>query len=98
MSKLCMWCGTDFEPRSNGGSAQRFCSKNCRQDFNTACRIWAAQEYEVERVSIFQLRTCLGQRACCVQRNPAPEGLRAAPEAAKDSGGPLRGAASMVEA
>ena len=24
MTSLCMWCGTEFEPRSNGGSAQRF--------------------------------------------------------------------------
>ncbi len=63
MNSLCIWCGTAFEPRSNGGSAQRFCSKDCRQDFNTACRIWAAAECEAERVSIFELRTCLEQRA-----------------------------------
>ena len=67
----CIWCGTEFEPRSNGGSAQRFCSKDCRQDFNTACRIWGAQEYEAERVSIFELRAALGQRACCAQRDLA---------------------------
>ncbi len=61
MSQLCTWCGTAFDPRSNGGSAQRFCSKDCRQDFNTACRIWAAAEYEAERLSIFTLRSCLEQ-------------------------------------
>ena len=59
MTSLCTWCGTEFEPRNNGGSVQKFCSKDCRQDFNAACRIWAAREYEAERVSIFDLRACL---------------------------------------
>ncbi len=72
MSILCTWCGTDFERRNNGGSAQRFCSKDCRQDFNTACRIWASQEYEAERVSISELRTCLGQHTRSLGREPAP--------------------------
>ena len=77
MSQLCTWCGSTYNPRSNGGSAQRFCSKDCRQDFNTACRIWAAQEYEAERLSIFTLRSCLGQHTRCVQRDPAPGGTQA---------------------
>ncbi len=71
MSILCTWCGTNFERRNNGGSAQRFCSKDCRQDFNTACRIWASQEYEAERVSISELRTCLGQHTRSLGRDPA---------------------------
>ncbi len=75
--KSSVWCGAEFEPRNNGGSAQRFCSKDCRQNFNTACRIWAGAEFEAERVSIDQLRTCLGQRACCVQRDSALEGMQA---------------------
>ena len=74
MSQLCTWCGTEFEPRHNGGSAQRFCSKNCRENFNTACRIWAAQEYQAERVSIFEFRRCLEQHTRCVQRDLGSEG------------------------
>ncbi len=96
MSQICTWCETAYEPRSNGGSAQRFCSKDCRQDFNTACRIWAAQEYEAERVSIFTLRTCLEQRARCAQRDLASEGPQA-PETGVGTGGALEGAASMVD-
>ena len=42
MSQLCTWCGTEHEPRSNGGRPQRFCSAPCRRAFETACRIWAA--------------------------------------------------------
>ena len=77
MSALCTWCGTAYEPRNNGGSAQRFCSKDCRQNFNTACRIWAAAEYEAERLSIFTLRSGLGQHTRCVESDPAPEGAKA---------------------
>ncbi len=71
MSRLCTWCGTTYEPRSNGGSAQRFCKKDCRESFNTACRVWAAQEYEAERLSIFTLRSCLEQHTRCVEGDPA---------------------------
>ena len=77
MNPLCTWCGTAYKPRSNGGSAQRFCSKDCRESFNTACRVWAAQEYEAERLSIFTLRSCLGQHTRRTQRDPAPEGAKA---------------------
>ncbi len=73
MSAICTWCGTEYEPRSNGGKPQRFCSAPCRRDFETACRIWAAAEYEAERMSIFELKTALYQRARSLQRDPASE-------------------------
>ena len=79
MTSLCTWCETEFEPRSNGGSTQRFCSKNCRENFNTACRIWAAREYEAERISIFDLRMALEQRARCVQRDLGSDGIPTCP-------------------
>ncbi len=72
MNPLCTWCGTAYEPRSNGGKPQRFCSAPCRRAFETACRIWAAAEYEAERVSIFALRTALYQRARSLGRDLAP--------------------------
>ena len=75
----CTWCGTEFEPRSNGGSTQRFCSKNCRENFNTACRIWAAREYQAERVSIFELRTCLEQHTRSLQRDLDSQGIPTTP-------------------
>ena len=58
MATLCIWCGTEHEAGVEG-----FCSEDCRRDFNTACRIWAAAEYEAERVSIFDLRTAFYERA-----------------------------------
>ena len=96
MTSLCTWCGNEFEPRSNGGSTQRFCAKDCRENFNTACRIWAAREYQAERVSIFDLRTCLEQRARSLQRDPAPEGARPTRPAREHPGAPA--AAQGVEA
>ncbi len=97
MNSLCTWCGTAYEIRSNGGKPQRFCSAPCRRAFETACRIWAAAEYEAERVSIFTLRTALYQRARSLQRDPASERGKA-PEMEKCTDRPQRGAASMAEA
>ena len=95
MSVLCTWCGTAYQPRSNGGSAQRFCSAPCRRAFDSACRIWAAAVYEAERVSIFTLRTALYQRARCVQSNPAPERSKAL-ETGTRTDGPLTGGAEAA--
>ncbi len=95
MSHICTWCGTAYESRNNGGSAQRFCSAPCRRAFETACRIWAAAEYDAERVSIFTLRTALYERARCVESNPAPEQSKAL-ETGTRTDGPLGGAAPMA--
>ncbi len=96
MSQLCTWCGTAYELRSNGGKPQRFCSAPCRRAFETACRIWAAQEYEAERVSIFTLRTALEQRARSLRRDPASEQGKA-PETGARPDGALRGTAPMAD-
>jgi hypothetical protein len=37
----CEWCGAPFEPRQDGGSAQRFCSRACRAALHKAARRWA---------------------------------------------------------
>ncbi len=97
MSPLCTWCGTAYEPRSNGGSAQRFCSTPCRRAFDSACRIWAAAEYEAERVSIFTLRTALYQRARCVESDPASEQGKEALETGARTDGTLRGVVPQHE-
>ncbi len=96
MTSLCTWCGTEFEPRSNGGSAQRFCSTSCRRAFDSACRIWAAAEYEAERVSIFALRTAFYERARCVESDPASERDKA-PETGTCTDGPLTAAAPEAD-
>ncbi len=35
-TSACIWCETKFAARKSGGSAQRFCSSDCRQDFHIA--------------------------------------------------------------
>lgn len=71
MSPLCTWCGTDFEPQGTGRSVKKFCSKSCRRDFHTTCRIWGEEQYGCGQVTIFQLRTCLGRRARRAQHDLA---------------------------
>ncbi len=97
MSRLCTWCGTAYKPRSNDGSAQRFCSAPCRRAFDSACRIWAAAEHDAERVSIFALRAAFYERARCAQSNPASERGKAPEPEARDDG-PLRAAAPATDA
>ena len=62
----------------------------------TACRIWAAAEYEAERVSIFTLRTVLYQRARSLQRDSASE-RGTAPETGASPVGALRAASPVVD-
>ena len=96
MGALCTWCGTEFEPRSNGGKPQEFCAKECRQNFNTACRVWAAQEYRAEQVSIFTLKAALDQHARSIESDPASERGKA-PEVEKCTGAPPGAAVPVVE-
>ena len=47
----CPWCGRQFEPRSSGGSGQRFCSGKCRCAFWTAARRWIGRALEAGLLS-----------------------------------------------
>ena len=95
MSRLCTWCGTEFELQGTGCSVKKFCSDNCRRDFHTACRIWGEEQYGCGEVSIWQLHTCLGRRACRVRRYPASKGAMA-PETETRTDGPLTGGAEAA--
>ncbi len=72
----CLWCGTEFEPRSNGGKPQRFCSAPCRRAFDTACRVYAAAEVEASRLPVSALKMALEQRARSLGRDLAREGTQ----------------------
>ena len=39
----CLWCGSVFERRQNGGRAQKFCAETCRRSFAKAARRWAEE-------------------------------------------------------
>jgi hypothetical protein len=52
----CPWCGSDFEPRRDGGKAQRFCREACRRAFDAAGRRWVAGAIAAGTVTIADLR------------------------------------------
>ncbi len=93
---LCTWCGSTFEPQVTGRSVKRFCSKDCRQSFHAACRIWGEEAFGAGEVSIFQLQTCLARRARRTQRDSASERGKA-PETGASPVGPLRAAAPVAD-
>jgi hypothetical protein len=39
----CLWCGSVFERRQNGGRAQKFCAETCRRSFAKAALRWAQE-------------------------------------------------------
>jgi hypothetical protein len=41
-SDRCLWCGSRFERRNDGGRAQRFCRPACRRALDAAGRRWIA--------------------------------------------------------
>jgi len=49
---VCLWCGRAFEPRSTGGSAQRFCSTGHRQAFWIAARRWTMRAVEAGLLNV----------------------------------------------
>jgi len=48
----CLWCGRAFEPRTTGGSPQRFCSTGHRQAFWIAARRWTMRAVEAGLLSV----------------------------------------------
>jgi hypothetical protein len=41
-SDRCLWCGSRFERRNDGGKTQRFCRPDCRHALDAAGRRWIA--------------------------------------------------------
>ena len=88
MSQPCTWCGSTFEPQVTGRSVKKFCSKDCRQNFHAACRIWGEEAFGTGEVSIWQLQTCFARRARRTQRDFDTEGSKAS-EMKQRTGGPV---------
>ena len=86
----CLWCEAEFAQRKTGGMAQRFCSKDCRQDFFSACRDWAVGEVLAGRLSVSTVRMAHQQRARCVQHDLGPALPRTPGKSRSRPDGPLR--------
>src|ERR1700757_3710328 len=48
----CLWCGRAFKPRATGGSAQKFCCTEHRQQFWIAARRWTMRAIEAGPLSV----------------------------------------------
>ncbi len=60
----CIWCATEFNPRSTGGKPQRFCSTPCRRAFDIASRKWISGGIENGTITVAELRnTSVATRA-----------------------------------
>ena len=51
-----LWCGEYFEPRRDGGKAQRFCRETCRRSFDAAGRRWIAGAIATGMLTVDTLR------------------------------------------
>ena len=52
----CFWCNDPYTPRSTGGTAQRFCSSDCRAEFHNSVRQWAIEAIERGELTVDQIR------------------------------------------
>ena len=60
MTAACAWCERPFEPRRDGGSAQRFCATACRRAFDRAARSWVRQAIETRTLTVADLQKGAG--------------------------------------
>ena len=54
--QCCLWCGTPFRPRADGGSPMKFCRSACRNAFWSAARQWVWKAVSVGLVSPAAIR------------------------------------------
>jgi hypothetical protein len=52
----CLWCGTTFQPRADGGTPQRFCNRGCRRALDHASRAWVRRQVDAGLLSVADLR------------------------------------------
>jgi len=57
MTKQCEWCQREYELRNNGGSPQKFCSKQCKRLFEKTILKWAYDEYAKGRINLSKLES-----------------------------------------
>jgi len=56
----CLWYGTAFERRRDGGKSQRFCSPTHRRAFETAARTYVRRAIEDGTLTVANLREAAG--------------------------------------
>lgn len=82
MTKLyCVLCGRAFVPRSGGGRAQRFCSKECTKAYWQGVRIHGDRQFRRGQLTAAALLDTLP--SSCKLRLIAPAAISASEEAPK---------------
>lgn len=66
--RSCPWCGHPFLPHTSGGRRQRFCSPQCRRQFEINLRQWGQEQFDLGHVTVSALK----QRARCSRAQQAP--------------------------
>ena len=56
MKAKCYWCEGEFDPKWVGANEKRFCTVDCKDDFNTALRHYGRKAHDAGDVSVETLR------------------------------------------
>lgn len=57
MKAKCYWCEAgEFDPKSVGANKKKFCSSDCKDDFNSALRQYGRKAHDAGEVSVETLR------------------------------------------
>ena len=52
----CPWCGDPVERKLVGGNVRRFCCRDCKNQYHTACRAYVDREIREGRLDASALR------------------------------------------
>ena len=55
----CLWCSQTFSEQHRGGSSQKFCCKQCKQQYEKSLRLWTLLQLEKEKISVKDLQRLL---------------------------------------
>ena len=48
----CLWCSQTFFKQYKGGSVQKFCNKQCKQQYEKSLRLWTLHQLKNENISV----------------------------------------------
>lgn len=66
----CLWFGSSFQPRQDGGKPQRFCAEPCRRSFAEAALAWAEDAVASGALAREELRKASpATRRCATKAN-----------------------------
>jgi hypothetical protein len=96
-TSACFWCGACFEPRNDGGKAQRFCRPTCRRAFETASRRFVAEAIAAGTLTIDMLRNSAASTRALVMHQFSPSPVPSLPKPEEARPAPPEEFAKIVE-